>query len=175
MLNWVIDNGGWAFVLSASASASGFVLLAIWPAVSKYGRSTLGTEGEAPEFRTESWIAMMFSAGTGIGLMLYGVSEPLERFTSPPPGTDPRDAAQVVATVMATTMFHWTLHPWAVGDGDRDRDAAGDRGADRDRETAPRPGPARGSGRGHPSMTKGPLRGCSTAEGPLAGPGRVTS
>ncbi|MEV0368988.1 BCCT family transporter [Streptomyces sp. NPDC050636] len=110
MLDWVIANGGWAFVLTAS----GFVIFAIWLAVSKYGRITLGKEGEEPEFRTVSWIAMMFSAGMGIGLMFYGVSEPLGHFTTPPPGTDPKDAAQAMDTAMATTLFHWTLHPWAI-------------------------------------------------------------
>ncbi|MEU5211039.1 BCCT family transporter [Streptomyces sp. NPDC020742] len=110
LLNWVMDNGGWAFVLAAS----GFVIFAIWLAVSKYGRITLGKEGEEPEFRTVSWIAMMFSAGMGIGLMFYGVSEPLGHFTSHPPGTDPKDAAQAMDTAMATTLFHWTLHPWAI-------------------------------------------------------------
>ncbi len=56
---------------------------------------------------------MMFSAGMGIGLMFYGVSEPLSHFVTPPPGTggDPDTAAQ---TAMATTLFHWTLHPWAI-------------------------------------------------------------
>ncbi|MFG2888864.1 BCCT family transporter [Streptomyces sp. NPDC048248] len=110
MLNWVIDNLGWAFVLSASA----FVIFAIWLAISKYGRITLGKEGEDPEFRTVSWVAMMFSAGMGIGLMFYGVSEPLGHFMTPPPGTDPKDAAQAMDTAMATTLFHWTLHPWAI-------------------------------------------------------------
>ncbi|MFG2141254.1 BCCT family transporter [Streptomyces sp. NPDC048650] len=110
MLNWVIDNGGWAFVLAAS----GFVIFAIWLAVSKYGRITLGKEGEEPEFRTVSWVAMMFSAGMGIGLMFYGVSEPLGHFIKPPPGTAPKDAAQAMDTALATTLFHWTLHPWAI-------------------------------------------------------------
>ncbi|UQA97661.1 BCCT family transporter [Streptomyces halobius] len=110
MLNWVIDNGGWAFVLAAS----GFVIFAIWLAVSKYGRIILGKEGERPEFRTVSWIAMMFSAGMGIGLMFFGVSEPLGHFMRPPPGTDPQDAAQAMDTAMATTLFHWSLHPWAI-------------------------------------------------------------
>ncbi|GCD33473.1 BCCT family transporter [Streptomyces chrestomyceticus JCM 4735] len=110
MLDWVIANGGWAFVLSAS----GFVVFAIWLAVSKYGRITLGKEGEEPEFRTVSWVAMMFSAGMGIGLMFYGVSEPLGHFGAPPPGTDPKDAAQAMDTALATTLFHWTLHPWAI-------------------------------------------------------------
>ncbi|MFI8997631.1 BCCT family transporter [Streptomyces sp. NPDC053542] len=110
MLDWLIKNGGWAFVLAASA----FVIFAIWLAISKYGRITLGAEGEEPEFRTVSWIAMMFSAGMGIGLMFYGVSEPLGHFSTHPPGTHPRDAAQAMDTAMATTLFHWTLHPWAI-------------------------------------------------------------
>lgn len=57
---------------------------------------------------------MMFSAGMGIGLMFYGVSEPLAHFTNPPPGTHPFDAADAMQTAMATTLFHWTLHPWAI-------------------------------------------------------------
>ena len=57
---------------------------------------------------------MMFSAGMGIGLMFYGVSEPLAHFTTPPPGTAPADSADAMQTAMATTLFHWTLHPWAI-------------------------------------------------------------
>ncbi|WP_173265867.1 BCCT family transporter [Streptomyces pacificus] len=110
MLAGLIHNGGWAFVLAAS----GFVIFALWLAMSRYGRIPLGREGEEPEFRTVSWIAMMFSAGMGIGLMFYGVSEPLAHFTDPPPGTAPADAAQAMETAMATTLFHWTLHPWAI-------------------------------------------------------------
>jgi choline-glycine betaine transporter len=53
---------------------------------------------------------MMFSAGMGIGLMFYGVSEPLAHYTTHPPGTEPVDAAQAMETSMATTLFHWTLH-----------------------------------------------------------------
>jgi choline/carnitine/betaine transport len=110
LLDGTIRNGGWAFVLAAS----GFVVFALWLAMSRYGRITLGEEGEQPEFRTVSWIAMMFSAGMGIGLMFYGVSEPLSHFTTPPPGTDPADANEAMETAMATTLFHWTLHPWAM-------------------------------------------------------------
>jgi len=108
-LDWVMTNTGWLFVLTSS----GFVVFVIWLAMSKYGTIPLGRDDEEPEFRTTSWIAMMFSAGMGIGLMFYGVSEPLSHFVSPPPGTsgDPDAAAQ---TAMATTMFHWTLHPWAI-------------------------------------------------------------
>ncbi|MFE7773601.1 BCCT family transporter [Streptomyces sp. NPDC057445] len=110
MLSGLIHNCGWAFVLAAS----GFVVFSLWLAVSRYGRIPLGQDDEAPEFRTVSWIAMMFSAGMGIGLMFYGVSEPLAHFTTPPPGTHPADAAQAMATSMATTLFHWTLHPWGI-------------------------------------------------------------
>lgn len=110
LLNGLMHNGGWAFVLAASA----FVVFALWLAVSRYGRITLGQEHEAPEFRTVSWVAMMFSAGMGIGLMFYGVSEPLAHYINPPPGTDPADSAEAMQTAMATTLFHWTLHPWAI-------------------------------------------------------------
>ena len=61
-----------------------------------------------------SWVAMMFSAGMGIGLMFYGVSEPLAHYTTPPPGTEPADSGERMETAMATTLFHWTLHPWAI-------------------------------------------------------------
>ncbi|AVH99399.1 BCCT family transporter [Streptomyces sp. WAC00288] len=110
LLDGLIRDGGWAFMLAAS----GFVVFALWLAVSRYGRITLGREDEGPEFRTVSWIAMMFSAGMGIGLMFYGVSEPLAHYGTPPPGTHPVDSAERMQTAMATTLFHWTLHPWAI-------------------------------------------------------------
>ncbi|WP_411109287.1 BCCT family transporter [Streptomyces sp. c-19] len=110
LLEGLIRDGGWAFMLAAS----GFVVFALWLAISRYGRITLGQENEGPEFRTVSWIAMMFSAGMGIGLMFYGVSEPLAHYGAPPPGTHPVDSAERMQTAMATTLFHWTLHPWAI-------------------------------------------------------------
>ncbi|MFI8207248.1 BCCT family transporter [Streptomyces sp. NPDC085937] len=110
MLGGLMHNGGWGFMLAAS----GFVVFALWLAASRYGRIHLGAEGEEPEFRTVSWIAMMFSAGMGIGLMFWGVSEPLAHFVTPPPGTSPADDGDRMATAMATTLFHWTLHPWAI-------------------------------------------------------------
>ena len=57
---------------------------------------------------------MMFSAGMGIGLMFYGVAEPLAHFTSPPPGTAAPGTPEAFDVAMATTLFHWTLHPWAI-------------------------------------------------------------
>ncbi|MFE1024042.1 BCCT family transporter [Streptomyces sp. NPDC058818] len=110
MLSGLMHNGGWAFVLAASGS----VVFALWLAASRYGRIHLGAEGEKPEFRTVSWVAMMFSAGMGIGLMFWGVSEPLAHFDTAPPGSSPADTGDRMATAMATTLFHWTLHPWAI-------------------------------------------------------------
>jgi choline/carnitine/betaine transport len=106
----VMTGGGWAFVLAASA----FVVFALWVAFGKYGKIPLGGDTEGPEFRTVSWIAMMFSAGMGIGLMFYGVAEPLSHFTSPPPGTVAAGTPEALDVAMATTLFHWTLHPWAI-------------------------------------------------------------
>ncbi|MGW4097493.1 BCCT family transporter [Mycobacterium sp. NPDC004974] len=109
-LSWVMADVGWLFVLTAS----GFVVFVIWLAMSRYGNIPLGRDDDEPEFRTVSWVAMMFSAGMGIGLMFFGVSEPLSHFASPPPGTGAPGNPEAAQTAMATTMFHWTLHPWAI-------------------------------------------------------------
>ena len=109
-LTWIEANLGWLFVTLASA----FVLYVLWLAASKYGRIPLGRDDEAPEFRTISWIAMMFSAGMGIGLMFYGVAEPLAHYVTPPPRTVEPQTPEAIQTAMATTLFHWTLHPWAI-------------------------------------------------------------
>ncbi|MGC4962464.1 BCCT family transporter [Gordonia sp. DT218] len=105
-LGWITDNMGWLFILSATF----FVVFAVYLAASKYGRIPLGRDGDKPEYRTISWIAMMFSAGMGIGLMFFGAYEPLFHFVNAPPGYDARD----VQIAMATTMFHWGFHPWAM-------------------------------------------------------------
>jgi choline/carnitine/betaine transport len=106
----IIPYGGWAFVLVAS----GFVVFAIGLAISRYGRIPLGADKEKPEFRTVSWVAMMFSAGMGIGLMFFGVVEPVSHLMSPPPGSNLPASDEAVHTAMATTLFHWTIHPWAI-------------------------------------------------------------
>jgi choline/carnitine/betaine transport len=109
-LDWTVTSMGWLFVLTASA----FVVFVIWLALGRFGDIPLGNDDEKPEFSTVSWVAMMFSAGMGIGLMFYGVSEPLSHFVTPPPGTGGQGGSGAVQTAMATTLFHWTLHPWAI-------------------------------------------------------------
>ncbi|CAM3758016.1 BCCT family transporter [Tsukamurella strandjordii] len=106
VLHWIITDLGWLFLISATL----FVLFAAYLALSRYGKIPLGRDGEQPEYKTVSWIAMMFSAGMGIGLMFYGAAEPISHFVTAPPGTSSHD----VAVAMATTMFHWGFHPWAI-------------------------------------------------------------
>ncbi|MFC5088152.1 BCCT family transporter [Corynebacterium aquatimens] len=103
---WVIANLGWAFVLFGTV----FVVFVLVIALSHFGDIRLGADDEQPEFRTSSWIAMMFAAGMGIGLMFYGAYEPLTMYRDGVPGHQPNE----VGAAMAQTMFHWTLHPWAV-------------------------------------------------------------
>ncbi|TDQ55245.1 BCCT family transporter [Actinorugispora endophytica] len=110
LLGGLLHYGGWGFVLSAST----FVVIALWLAFSKYGRITLGRDDEEPEYNTVSWISMLFATGMGIGMMFYGVAEPLTHYVSPPPGTGGGSGEQQAMTAMATTLFHWSLHPWAI-------------------------------------------------------------
>jgi choline/carnitine/betaine transport len=109
-LTWTMAKTGWLFVLTSSA----FVVFVLWLALSRFGNITLGRDDEEPEFKTVSWVAMMFSAGMGIGLMFYGVSEPITHFATPPPGTGAAGNPEATQNAMATTLFHWTLHPWAI-------------------------------------------------------------
>ena len=109
-LDWVMNAAGWAFVLTASF----FVVFVLWLAAGRFGSIPLGQDGEKPAFKTWSWISMMFAAGMGIGLMFYGVAEPLYHYVSPPPGTVDGQTPAAVQTALATSLFHWTLHPWAM-------------------------------------------------------------
>ena len=95
---WTVESVGWVFILAATA----FVAFVLWLALSKYGNVRLGGDGEKPTFRTSSWISMMFAAGMGIGLMFYGVAEPLYYYISPPPATVDAGTAEAVETAMAS-------------------------------------------------------------------------
>ncbi|MEU3350818.1 BCCT family transporter [Streptomyces sp. NPDC037389] len=110
-LGWVLSNFAWLFVISADV----FLVLCVVIAFSRYGRIRLGADDSAPEFGNLAWIAMMFSAGMGIGLMFYGVGEPLQHFVSPPPGSGVTAGSPAAArTALEYSFFHWTLHPWAI-------------------------------------------------------------
>ncbi len=110
-LNWVVASFGWLLILAATV----FVIFSLVLAFGRYGRIPLSRNGEPPEFSTISWVAMMFSAGMGIGLMFYGVYEPVTHLASPPPFVEAPAGSQAAArNAMAYTFFHWTLHPWAI-------------------------------------------------------------
>ncbi|MFD7395480.1 BCCT family transporter [Streptomyces virginiae] len=110
-LSWVLGNFAWLFVIAADV----FLVMCVVLAISRFGRIRLGADDSEPEFTNLAWIAMMFSAGMGIGLMFYGVGEPLTHYLAPPPasGAAPRTGAAALAA-MEYSFFHWTLTPWAI-------------------------------------------------------------
>jgi len=109
-LSRTISNFGWLFVLSSTL----FVVFVIFVAASRFGKIPLGGDAEEPEYSTSSWVSMMFATGMGIGLIFYGVGEPLYFYMSPPPGTVDPQTAKAASTAMGTALFHWTIYPWAM-------------------------------------------------------------
>ncbi|MEE6286825.1 BCCT family transporter [Georgenia sp. MJ173] len=110
-LTWVTTTFGWLFILAVAA----FVLFALVLAFGRYGSIPLSEEGERPQYSTISWVAMMFSAGMGIGLVFFGLYEPVSHFMAPPPFTDDAaGSADAARNAMAYTFFHWGIHPWAI-------------------------------------------------------------
>ncbi|MCK6210404.1 BCCT family transporter [Georgenia sp. EYE_87] len=105
----VVNSIGWYYVLTVT----GFVLLALWIAFSKLGDVRLGRDDERPEYDTFSWFAMLFAAGMGIGLVFWGVAEPLNHYAAPPPGQE-GPPAQLAQGALMTTFLHWGLHAWAI-------------------------------------------------------------
>ncbi|UYG17844.1 BCCT family transporter [Brachybacterium huguangmaarense] len=110
LLNGTITNFGWLFVVAASV----FTIFVIVIAFSRFGGIPLGKDDEAPQYKTSSWIAMMFATGMGIGLIFYGVGEPLFFYMAPPPNSVDPESARAAAVAMGQTAFHWTLYPWAM-------------------------------------------------------------
>ena len=110
ILNATIDATGWIYVLCTF----GFVALMLLLAVSRYGRIRLGRDDELPEFSTMSWISMMFATGMGIGLIFWGVAEPLSHLITPPMGMAGSETPESAQSGLQYTVFHWGLHPWAL-------------------------------------------------------------
>ena len=78
------------------------------------GRVRLGGPNARPDYSAWSWFAMLFAAGIGIGLVFFGVAEPVDHFRNPPFGVDPADTAAAVQLAVASAIFHWGVHPWAM-------------------------------------------------------------
>nr|WP_307799949.1 BCCT family transporter [Pseudonocardia alni] len=105
---WITDTLGWLYIFSAT----GFLVFVIVLMASRYGRVKLGPSDSTPEYGTVSWFAMLFTAGMGIGLVFYAVSEPISHFTAPPTGDG--SSPEAARNAMLYTFFHWGLHPWAI-------------------------------------------------------------
>ena len=110
VLTWVTENFGWLFVLTSA----GFVLFSGYLAFTRYGNIKLGPDDSEPEFSTFSWVSMMFATGMGIGLMFWGVAEPLTHFNAPPMGLAEPGSPEAAQLAMEYSFFHWGFHPWAM-------------------------------------------------------------
>ncbi|MFK7161048.1 BCCT family transporter [Marinospirillum sp. MEB164] len=122
---WLTSNLDWFFISAANV----FVLLCLYLIFSPLGRVRLGGTEATPDFSYLGWFSMLFAAGMGIGLMFYGVSEPLSHFSTAlggtslengvrtdwaPLGAAGGDAELATRLGMAATIYHWALHPWAI-------------------------------------------------------------
>lgn len=105
---WVTDSFSWFYVLSVAI----FLILLIYIALSDMGKIKLGPDHSQPAYSNASWFAMLFTAGMGIGLMFFGVAEPVMHYVSPPTGE--AETIQSAQQAMRVTFFHWGLHAWAI-------------------------------------------------------------
>lgn len=107
----VISTFSWYYMLIVSV----FVVFSLWIGLSHYGDIKLGPDEEEPEFGLKSWFAMLFAAGMGIGLVFWGVAEPLNHYAGLPNRatgiTQDEEGAQ---GAIVQTFLHWGLHPWAI-------------------------------------------------------------
>ncbi|MDQ0326946.1 BCCT family betaine/carnitine transporter [Rhodopseudomonas julia] len=119
---FLTSNLDWLFLIAGNV----FVLFSLFLIVSPFGKIRLGGPDARPEYNYAGWFAMLFAAGMGIGLMFYGVSEPLTHYNASvaadaaQAGSDaplmgaPGDPEGARRLAMAATIFHWGLHPWAI-------------------------------------------------------------
>ncbi|RED48017.1 BCCT family transporter [Aestuariispira insulae] len=107
---YLTNNFDWVFMIAGNI----FVLVCLFLIVSPYGKIRLGGQDAKPDYSYAGWFAMLFAAGMGIGLMFYGVLEPVYHMQNPPLGVDPANTELAREVGMAATIFHWGLHPWAI-------------------------------------------------------------
>ncbi len=108
-LSFITTSFGWFYLLATFI----FLVFAVYLAFGPFGKIKLGDDDEDPEYSYFTWFAMLFSAGMGIGLVFWGVAEPIYHYTAPPmnvPGETP-EAARIA---LRYSFFHWGLHPWAI-------------------------------------------------------------
>ncbi|MDD7928596.1 BCCT family transporter [Microbacterium sp. NM3R9] len=105
----IVDSFNWYYVLIAAF----FVGFALFVGFSRFGDIKLGRDDDEPEFSTVSWFSLLFAAGMGIGLVFYGVSEPLSHFVDPRPGVTGTEQ-QLAQGALTQTYLHWGVHAWAM-------------------------------------------------------------
>jgi len=104
----VVAEAGWFYILTVAL----IVIACAFFMMSKFGDVRLGPDHSEPDYSYMSWFAMLFSAGIGIGLLFYGVAEPVMHYLAPPLG-EPQTAA-AAQEALRITFFHWGIHAWAV-------------------------------------------------------------
>ncbi|WP_244604249.1 BCCT family transporter [Microbacterium oleivorans] len=105
----IIDAFSWYYVLITAF----FVAFCLFLGFSRFGDIRLGKDDDKPEFSTGAWFSLLFAAGMGIGLVFYGVSEPLSHFVDPKPGVE-GTTAQLAQSALTQTYLHWGVQAWAV-------------------------------------------------------------
>ncbi|MCI5084190.1 MAG: BCCT family transporter [Saprospiraceae bacterium] len=105
----ITANMGWLFVFAVNV----FLAFCLYFAFSKYGAIRIGGKHAKPEFSTFAWFSMLFSAGLGIGLLFYGVGEPMMHFSNEVINEVPR-SPQAARTAMKYTFLHYGLHAWGI-------------------------------------------------------------
>ncbi len=110
VLDYVIVSFGWVFLIAAFS----FLVFVVFLASRRYGKIRLGHDEDRPEFGRASWYAMLLSAGMGIGLVFFGVGEPVSHLAEPPFGMAPAGTEEAGSLGMRYAFFHWGLHPWAI-------------------------------------------------------------
>ncbi len=108
IFDFMVEYFGWSFILGASI----FLIMVVFLLLSPLGEIKLGKDDEEPAYGTLTWFAMLFSCGMGIGLLFWGVSEPIWHYMWPPFGEAYSEGAIHVA--MRYSFFHWGFHPWAI-------------------------------------------------------------
>ena len=108
--SWITSAFDWFFMLTANI----IVVFGLVVAASRLGRIRLGGPDAKPRYGYPGWLAMLFAAGVGIGLMFFGVLEPVTHTLNPPLGIDPADVATAKAAGMSSAIFHWGLHAWGI-------------------------------------------------------------
>lgn len=112
VLGGITKNAGWFLI----AVANIFVVAALYFAFGRYGNLKIGGAEAKPEFTKVAWYAMLLSAGMGIGLLFWSVAEPISHLNTPSPmfGDLVVGSPEAAQAAMATTFFHWGIHPWAI-------------------------------------------------------------